>query len=71
MQDLKITLIQSDLHWEDVDANLSMFEEKIWRIGRSTDNCLAGDVYHRFHYVCPKVRGTHEHENIQMDEADG
>ena len=29
---LKITLIQSDLHWEDAEANLSMFEEKIWQI---------------------------------------
>jgi hypothetical protein len=28
MQDLKITLIQSDLHWEDAEANLSMFERK-------------------------------------------
>ncbi|HEY9007570.1 amidohydrolase [Ohtaekwangia sp.] len=32
MQDLKITIIQSDLHWEDVEANLSMFEEKIWQV---------------------------------------
>jgi omega-amidase len=33
MQDLKITIIQSDLHWEDIGANLAMFEEKIWKIG--------------------------------------
>ena len=33
MQDLKVTLIQSDLHWEDIGANLAMFEEKIWKIG--------------------------------------
>ena len=26
MQDLKITLIQSTLHWESTDANLAMFD---------------------------------------------
>ncbi len=45
MQDLKITLIQSDLHWEDVDANLSMFEEKIWQIGRSTDVIVLPEMF--------------------------
>jgi omega-amidase len=45
MQDLKITLIQSDLHWEDVDANLSMFEEKIWSIGRSTDVIVLPEMF--------------------------
>jgi predicted amidohydrolase len=33
MQDLKISIIQSDIHWEDIGANLAMFEEKIWQIG--------------------------------------
>jgi len=37
MQDLKITLIQSTLHWESTDANLAMFEEKIWQIKEKTD----------------------------------
>lgn len=26
---LKLSLVQSNLHWENIDANLSMFEEKI------------------------------------------
>jgi len=29
MPDLKVTLIQADLAWEDVDANLAAFEERI------------------------------------------
>ncbi|MDX1627049.1 MAG: amidohydrolase [Fulvivirga sp.] len=37
MQDLNITLIQSELHWKDPDANLAMFEEKIWQIEKATD----------------------------------
>ncbi|MEQ8687548.1 MAG: amidohydrolase [Imperialibacter sp.] len=32
MQDLKVALIQADLHWESIEANLNMFEEKIWKI---------------------------------------
>src|SRR5688572_8735772 len=45
MQDLKITLIQSDLHWEDPDANLSMFEEKIWQISGSTDVVVLPEMF--------------------------
>ena len=45
MQDLKITLIQSDLHWEDVGANLAMFEEKIWQIGESTDVIVLPEMF--------------------------
>lgn len=32
IEDLRIALIQSDLYWENIEANLSMFEEKIWQI---------------------------------------
>jgi omega-amidase len=45
MQDLKITLIQADLHWEDIDANLAMFEEKIWRIGEQTDVIILPEMF--------------------------
>jgi omega-amidase len=40
MQDLKITLIQSDLHWEEIEANLAMFEEKIWQIGNNATDVI-------------------------------
>ena len=35
MQDLTISLIQADLHWEEIDANLAMFEELIWSIDQT------------------------------------
>jgi predicted amidohydrolase len=35
MQDLSITLIQSDIHWHKIDANLAAFEEKIWSTEKS------------------------------------
>jgi len=45
MQDLKISLIQSELHWEDTDANLASFEEKIWRLNGSTDVIVLPEMF--------------------------
>ncbi len=45
MQDLKITLIQSDLHWENSGANLAMFEEKIWKIKGKTDIIVLPEMF--------------------------
>lgn len=45
MRDLKITLLQSDLYWEEIDANLSAFEEKIWRIGEDTDVIVLPEMF--------------------------
>lgn len=43
--DLKLTLIQSDLHWEDVDANLSMFAEKIASAPKETDIIILPEMF--------------------------
>lgn len=45
MQDLAITLIQSNLHWENSIANLAMFEEKIWEIGQPTDVIVLPEMF--------------------------
>jgi predicted amidohydrolase len=45
MQDLKVTLIQSPLHWEDPVANMAMFEEKIWSIEEETDIILLPEMF--------------------------
>lgn len=45
MQDLKLTLIQSDIHWHQVEANLAMFEEKIWQIEESTDIIVLPEMF--------------------------
>ena len=45
MQDLKITLIQSDIYWEDPEANLAAFEEKIWQIGQETDVIVLPEMF--------------------------
>jgi len=45
MQDLKLTLIQSDIHWHSVEANLGMFEEKIWQIDQPTDVIVLPEMF--------------------------
>jgi omega-amidase len=45
MQDLNLSLIQSELHWENSGANLAMFEEKIWQIGQPTDVIILPEMF--------------------------
>jgi predicted amidohydrolase len=45
MQDLKVTLIQSSLHWESPGANMAMFEEKIWKIDQPTDLIVLPEMF--------------------------
>lgn len=45
MQDLKITLIQSNLHWENIDENLKMFSQKISSIKEKTDLIVLPEMF--------------------------
>ena len=43
--DLRITLIQTSLHWEDKRANLKLFDEKIKKIAEETDLILLPEMF--------------------------
>ncbi len=45
MDDLKVTLIQSDLHWQSIDANLAMFEEKLWSAAPDSDLVVLPEMF--------------------------
>lgn len=46
MEDLRITIIQSSLHWEDIDANLKSFDSKISSIPLgSTDLIVLPEMF--------------------------
>lgn len=45
MQDLTIALIQSELHWHQIEANLAMFEEKIWQIDQKVDLIVLPEMF--------------------------
>ena len=45
MQDLVVTVIQSDIYWHNIEANLGNFEEKIWTIGEKTDLIVLPEMF--------------------------
>ena len=45
MRDLNVTLIQSELTWENVDANLAMFSRKIESIDTATDLIVLPEMF--------------------------
>ena len=45
MQDLKVTIIQSSLHWENIDENLKMFSQKIASIKEPTDLIVLPEMF--------------------------
>lgn len=45
MQDLKVLLVQSDIIWEDVQKNLSMFDQKFIQIDDHSDLILLPEMF--------------------------
>jgi predicted amidohydrolase len=55
MHDLKISIIQSDLHWEDAAANLQLFSEKIAEIAQETDLILLPEMFNTGFSMRPEL----------------
>jgi len=45
MQDLTVTLIQAELFWEDISANLAAFDKKIDAISEKTDIIILPEMF--------------------------
>ncbi|MDB5256639.1 MAG: amidohydrolase [Chitinophagaceae bacterium] len=45
MQDLKIAILQTSLHWENPTANRSMLEEKIWQLKEQVDVIVLPEMF--------------------------
>ena len=45
MRDLKVTLVQSMLHWEDAAANRAMFGQKLGALKGTTDLILLPEMW--------------------------
>lgn len=45
LSNLKISLIQTNLHWEEPTANLAMLEEKIFGISEATDLIILPEMF--------------------------
>ncbi len=44
MSNLSVSLVQADMYWQDIGANLAMFEEKIWQLEK-TDVILLPEMF--------------------------
>ena len=54
---LRISMVQSHIIWEDRDENLGYYGELLRRVSGKTD--IAGNVYNGFFYGCGKA-GRHD-----------
>lgn len=45
MRDLKVTLIQTSLFWENIESNISLFDEKIDSISEETDLIVLPEMF--------------------------
>jgi omega-amidase len=45
MQDLRITIIQPEIHWQQIEANLADLEERIWQIRDMTHLIVLPEMF--------------------------
>lgn len=45
LPDLNVTLVQTNIHWEDATANMAMLEEKIFGISTPTDLIILPEMF--------------------------
>lgn len=65
MDDLKVTLLQSGLHWENIDANIDMFNKKIAEV-RNTDLIVLPEMFNTgFSMVVKKLAEKPEGRSMQ------
>ena len=43
--DLRVALVQTDLHWQDKTANLALLEEKIWSLKNTCDLIVLPEMF--------------------------
>lgn len=55
MQDLKVTLIQTSLHWENKEVNLKMFAEKIASIKERVDLIILPELFSTGFSMKPEI----------------
>src|SRR6201988_169342 len=66
MSSLTVTLIQSNLHWEDKSANLRMFEEKIRGLKEKTEVIILPEMFNTGFSMNPRgLAENMEGETVQ------
>ena len=66
MNDLRITLVQSDLHWEDREANLSHLDAHLNSISEPTDVVVLCEMFTTgFSMQADRIAEKHDAENMR------
>jgi len=65
MKNIKITVIQSDLIWEDREANLANFEIKISKLKNKQDLIVLPEMFNTAFSMKPEVFAEHSHSTTQ------
>ena len=45
LPDLRVTLVQTAIHWHSIEANLAMLEEKLWQLDSPTDLIILPEMF--------------------------
>lgn len=70
MSNIKVTLVQSPLHWEDAPANRSMFEAKIRAIEEPTEVVILPEMFSTgFSMNASQLAEPHQGETFQWMQA--
>ena len=66
MQDLKITIIQTSLHWENKEKNFSIFEKKINKIKKTKDLIILPEMFNTgFSMIPEKLAEEQQGETLE------
>lgn len=70
MQDLTITLVQTELHWQDAAANRAMFSDKLAKAAPTTDLIILPEMFTTgFSMSAPELAEETEGETLQWMQA--
>ena len=45
VSDLRVTLVQTSVHWHSIEANLAMLEEKLWQLSEPSDLIVLPEMF--------------------------
>jgi omega-amidase len=61
MEELKVTILQNELHWENTEANLAQFEEQIWAHATPADLIVLPETFTTGFSMNPKLLAEPRH----------
>ena len=67
MQDLKVVLLQTELHWEDVPSNLEMFSNQCNQLSQETDLIVLPEMFSTGFSMTPEPLAEEPESSISLN----